>query len=101
MISAPGPVVHSVNDVFTAMRDLRDCVGRACLRGSAEHEAVLQLFDVVLRGYRRRQVDEYLKRLKSDPATVNEQPLFGVVFRGYDRIQVSEYLHSLGCQPPP
>jgi DivIVA domain-containing protein len=60
-----------------------------------------QVFEVVLRGYRRRQVDEYLKRLKSDPATVNEQPLFDVVFRGYNRIQVREYLHSLGCQPPP
>ena len=57
-------------------------------------------FDVVLRGYRRRQVDEYLKRLESDPAAVNERPRFDVVFRGYDRMQVREHLRSLGCQPP-
>jgi DivIVA domain-containing protein len=45
-------------------------------------------FSVAWRGYDRRQVDEYVRRLpdRSGP------PVFDVVFRGYDRKEVEAYI---------
>ncbi|MEV0406231.1 DivIVA domain-containing protein [Actinoallomurus sp. NPDC050550] len=48
-------------------------------------------FDITWRGYDRRQVDEYLRRLADDP-TGTPRPTFDVVLRGYDRRQVDRYL---------
>ncbi|WP_433171770.1 DivIVA domain-containing protein [Actinoallomurus sp. CA-150999] len=52
-------------------------------------------FDIAWRGYDRRQVDEYLRRLSDDP-TGTPPPAFDVVLRGYDRRQVERYLAEGG-----
>ena len=49
-------------------------------------------FAVVMRGYDRRQVDEYLVRLEEDPGL--PAPEFAHVMRGYDMHQVQRYLHK-------
>jgi hypothetical protein len=64
-------------------------------------------FSVVWRGYSRRQVDEYVRALKSSgtPSTNTDadaqlaklfasEPvaMFDVVLRGYDRSEVDEYI---------
>jgi DivIVA domain-containing protein len=54
--------------------------------------AMNQAFDIVWRGYDRRQVDEYLRRLAHEPAGTLSPPVFDVVLRGYDRRQVERYL---------
>lgn len=51
-----------------------------------------QEFDIVWRGYDRRQVDEYLRRLAHEPADSLPPPVFDVVLRGYDHRQVERYL---------
>ncbi|GAA4623863.1 hypothetical protein GCM10023196_021770 [Actinoallomurus vinaceus] len=52
-------------------------------------------FDIVWRGYDRRQVDEYLRHLADDP-TGTPRPAFDVVLRGYDRHQVDRYIIEQG-----
>ncbi|GAA0339896.1 DivIVA domain-containing protein [Actinoallomurus spadix] len=49
-------------------------------------------FDIVWRGYDRRQVDAYLRRLAQEPAGSPDPPVFDVVLRGYDHRQVERYL---------
>ncbi|MER6357812.1 DivIVA domain-containing protein [Streptomyces sp. NPDC001634] len=53
-----------------------------------------QGFDLVRRGYDRRQVDEYLALLDrgTDPG---EPPAFDVARRGYDRTQVDTRIARL------
>ena len=56
-------------------------------------------FRVRLRGYDRRQVDEFLREIagligtKSPPPI--ERPTFTIVFRGYDPRDVNEFLAPL------
>jgi DivIVA domain-containing protein len=51
---------------------------------------VAKLFDVVVRGYSRRQVDELWARIEANEITGDEvrDAEFDVVLRGYDRHQV-------------
>ncbi|MGW2485681.1 DivIVA domain-containing protein [Streptomyces sp. NPDC001606] len=51
-------------------------------------------FDVVLRGYDRRQVDRYLKALAQGDSP-EPLPAFRVVLRGYDRRQVDARIAEL------
>ncbi|MCO5999471.1 DivIVA domain-containing protein [Actinoallomurus rhizosphaericola] len=60
-----------------------------------------QTFDIVWRGYDRRQVDDYLRRLAQDPAGTPFPPAFDVVLRGYDRHQVERHLTEGGAAGRP
>ncbi|MEV5750658.1 DivIVA domain-containing protein [Actinoallomurus sp. NPDC052308] len=60
-----------------------------------------QAFDIVLRGYNRRQVDEYLRRLAQEPAGTTPPPVFDMALRGYDRRQVDRYLAESGAPASP
>lgn len=58
------------------------------MEGLCEMSTEEPRFRVVWRGYDRRQVDEYIRRLpdRSDP------PEFDVVLRGYDHKEVEAYI---------
>ncbi|ANP56032.1 DivIVA domain-containing protein [Streptomyces griseochromogenes] len=51
-------------------------------------------FDIARRGYDRAQVDTYLARLTTDPAS-GAPPVFDIVRRGYDRAQVDARVEQL------
>ena len=55
--------------------------------------SVARQFDLVMRGYNRQQVDEYLTRLVANPRL--PMPDFEKVMRGYDPAQVDRYLRGL------
>jgi DivIVA domain-containing protein len=50
-------------------------------------------FALVMRGYNRSEVDDYLARLSDDPNLA--VPAFRLGMRGYDRRQVDEYIEEL------
>ncbi|GII75537.1 hypothetical protein Sru01_05190 [Sphaerisporangium rufum] len=55
-------------------------------------------FDVVMRGYRRSQVDAYIAAANS-PAGTPFAPEFDVTLRGYNPSQVHEYITALPRRP--
>src|SRR5690606_1000824 len=50
---------------------------------------------IVLRGYDRKQVDEYLDELESATTRPAELPRFRIAFRGYERRMVDAYVRQL------
>lgn len=50
---------------------------------------------IVLRGYDRKQVDEYLDELESATTRPAELPRFRIAFRGYERRMVDAYVQQL------
>jgi DivIVA domain-containing protein len=54
-------------------------------------------FDVVLRGYNQRQVDEVFARIDANDITRDElrNVAFQVTMRGYDRYQVHDALNDM------
>ncbi|WP_204072831.1 DivIVA domain-containing protein [Planotetraspora phitsanulokensis] len=58
-------------------------------------------FDVVLRGYDRKQVDAFFERLDADAVTAEElrKPSFRVAMMGYDRHQVWDAVEDRVAAP--
>ena len=54
-------------------------------------------FEVVVRGYSRRQVDEYFAQLKQNPNLV--PPEFETQMRGYNREQVDQFIRMVHVKP--
>jgi cell division septum initiation protein DivIVA len=52
---------------------------------------------MVMRGYAKREVDDYLASLHDDPSL--GVPAFRKVMRGYDVDQVDMYIHHLKSRP--
>jgi DivIVA domain-containing protein len=52
-------------------------------------------FMIVLRGYDREQVDEYLDSVERAEAGPPSGPTFRIAFRGYDRRGVDRYIEEL------
>jgi DivIVA domain-containing protein len=49
-------------------------------------------FDMMMRGYSRREVDEYLTRLSEDPSLL--PPKFEIQMRGYSKEHVDQYIQG-------
>ena len=71
--------------------------------GETPHDSVpTPSFDVVLRGYDRAQVDEFVARLRAADGGTSppERPAFAVVLRGYGRGQVDRWVSgATGAAP--
>ncbi|MFG1943781.1 hypothetical protein [Nonomuraea sp. NPDC048826] len=74
--------------------NVRDLVRRKGREMSTE-----PLFEITMRGYRRRDVDQYIAALQAgrggEVAVPVSRPGFAVVWRGYHRRQVNDYLAAL------
>ncbi|WP_235037023.1 caspase family protein [Actinomadura sp. K4S16] len=74
--------------------------GKRFKKGSADVDDIPGI-DVVLRGYDRRQVNQYVRQcMASAPMPLASPPDFDLALRGYDCAQVREYLESLGFAAP-
>jgi DivIVA domain-containing protein len=67
------------------------------MRENVSGQAQQPVFRLVMRGYDRHEVDEYLLRLSEQPDL--PRPKFALVMRGYDTEAVDLYLQALAHRP--
>ena len=83
-----------VSDRLAEFRELLEQVLRPYPNaGLVNDPARAPEFNVIMRGYDRMQVDEYLARLVLNPSL--PVPNFETVMRGYDKLQVDRYVQSI------